>query len=123
MMIADNAALKNPKLDKAIGQLRYGGIGVNAWAGAIYGLVSTTWGAFPGHPMEDIQSGRGVVHNTFMFDHAERSVLYAPFRVSPAPVWFPDNRNTLALGEALTAFEASPSFFRLPSVLRAALGF
>ncbi|HJL20555.1 MAG TPA: aldehyde dehydrogenase family protein, partial [Sandaracinaceae bacterium LLY-WYZ-13_1] len=29
--------------DQALQKLRYGGIGVNAWAGLIYGLVSPTW--------------------------------------------------------------------------------
>ena len=47
--------------------------------GAIYGLVSPTWGAYPGHTPEDIQSGSGVVHNTWLFDHPEKSVVRAPF--------------------------------------------
>src|SRR5262249_40841263 len=32
-----------PALAKAIRDLRYGAIGLNAWPGAIYGLVSPTW--------------------------------------------------------------------------------
>src|SRR5262249_18618324 len=60
-------------LDRAIEGLRYGGIGINVWAGIIYGLVSSIWGAFPGHLATDIQSGAGVVHNTFMLDHPQKS--------------------------------------------------
>ena len=41
------------------------------WAGLIYGLVVTTWGAFPGHPSEDIQSGRFV--KNFVLDNRARS--------------------------------------------------
>ncbi|WP_156777022.1 aldehyde dehydrogenase family protein [Nitrococcus mobilis] len=109
------------KLDSAIERLRYGNIGINVWTGVSYGMTSPTWGAFPGHPLEDIRSGRGVVHNTFMFDHPERSVVYAPFRVRPTPAWFADHRTAHRLGEALTRFEAKPGLLRLSAVLSAAL--
>lgn len=109
------------ELDSAISRLRYGGIAVNAWAGVLYALVSPTWGAFPGHTLEDIRSGRGVVHNTFLFDHPERTVLRAPFRIRPTPAWFPDHRTLQELGRAITHFEAKPSVLRFPAVLAAAL--
>lgn len=109
------------ELDRAIAALRYGGIGINVWAGVIYGLVSPTWGAFPGHTLEDIQSGRGVVHNTFLFDHPQKSVVRAPFRIRPTPAWFPDHRTLHVLGPALTRFEGHPSLLNLAPVLAAAL--
>lgn len=109
------------ELDSAIARLRYGGIAVNAFAGLLYALVSPSWGAFPGHPLEDIRSGRGVVHNTFLFDHPERTVLFAPFRIRPTPAWFPDHKTVHQLGAALTRFEAKPSLLNLPPVLSAAL--
>lgn len=105
----------------AIADLRYGGIAVNGWAGAIYGLCQTTWGAFPGHTLEDIQSGRGVVHNTFMFDHPQKSVVYLPFRIWPTPVWMADHKNLRALGEKLTRFEAAPSMLKLPAIVAQAI--
>ncbi|MDP6935160.1 MAG: aldehyde dehydrogenase family protein, partial [Myxococcota bacterium] len=46
-------------VDRAIAQLRYGGVAINGWAGLCYGLVSPSWGAFPGHTLDDIVSGRG----------------------------------------------------------------
>jgi acyl-CoA reductase-like NAD-dependent aldehyde dehydrogenase len=107
--------------DKAIASLRYGGIAVNGWAGAIYGLCQTTWGAFPGHTLEDIQSGRGVVHNSFMFDHPQKSVVYLPFRIKPTPVWFADHRNLRALAEKLTRYEAAPSMLKFPGIVAQAL--
>lgn len=107
--------------DAMIADLRYGGIGVNAFAGVIYGLVVTTWGAFPGHTNQDIQSGRGVVHNALLLDHPQKSVVFAPFRIQPTPAWFPDHKTGNVLGPRLCRFEASPSFLRLPPVIAAAL--
>lgn len=105
----------------AIRDLRYGGIGINTWPGVIYGLVSPTWGAFPGHRPEDIRSGVGVVHNAWMFDHPEKSVVRMPFRIRPKPAWFGDHKNLVDLGRKLVAFEARPSWASLLRVVRAAL--
>mgnify|MGYP000037973908 CR=1 FL=1 len=107
--------------DKALADLRYGGIGVNVWAGLVYGLVSTTWGAYPGHPLTDIRSGRGVVHNTFLFDHPEKSIVRAPFKIAPKPAWFANHNSLRQVGEKLTRFEAAPSFLKLPGLVGAAL--
>ncbi len=109
------------EFDEAIRDLRYGGIGINAWAGVLYGLVVTTWGAYPGHPLEDIRSGRGVVHNTYLLDHPEKSIVRAPFVIKPTPAWFATHKNLKNLGAKLTAFEAAPSLFKLPSVVGSAL--
>ena len=108
-------------LDRAIADLRYGGIGINVWPGMIYALVTPTWGAFPGHRAEDIQSGTGVVHNTFMFDHPEKSVVRGPFRMRPTPAYFSDHKNLRQLGQRLVAFEAKPTWGGLFGVVRAAL--
>jgi acyl-CoA reductase-like NAD-dependent aldehyde dehydrogenase len=96
-------------LDRAIEQLRYGAVCINAWAGLLYGLASPTWGAFPGHPTTDIQSGSGVVHNTYLLDHPQKSVMLAPFRMKPTPVWFFDHENLKNLGENLLRLETSAS--------------
>ena len=109
------------ELTRAIDELRYGAIGVNVWPGVIYGLVSPTWGAYPGHTPEDIQSGSGVVHNTWLFDHPEKSVVSAPFRIRPTPAWFSDNENLLELGRRLVDFEAAPSWGRFVKVALAAM--
>jgi acyl-CoA reductase-like NAD-dependent aldehyde dehydrogenase len=106
---------------RAVTDLRYGGIGINTWPGVIYGLVTPSWGAYPGHRAEDIQSGAGVVHNAFMFDHPEKSVVRAPFRIRPTPAWFSDHRNLRQLGQRLVAFEAAPSWGAFFGVVRAAI--
>lgn len=110
MLIIDEASQKRhaQALDQAIEQLRYGGIGINVFTGMIYASVTPTWGAFPGHPPTDIQSGAGVVHNALLFDHPQKSVLRAPFRIRPTPAWFYDHKNLKALGQALLRAETAP---------------
>ena len=119
----DTAKANAATLERALADLRYGGIGVNVWAGVIYGLVTPTWGAYPGHPLEDIRSGRGFVHNALLIDHPQKSIVRGPFRgkLDPTPAWFPDHKTLNALGEALTEFEASPSLLKLPRVIAAAI--
>jgi hypothetical protein len=104
------------RIEQALADLKYGGIGYNIWAGFVYGLV-TTWGAFPGHPLEDIQSGRGVVHNALLFDHPEKSIVRAPFVSFPTPLWFADHKTQADTSKALLEMEAKPSFVKLPKLV------
>ena len=108
-------------VERAIEQLRYGTIVVNHWAGLGYAFVSTAWGAYPGHVDHDIRSGRGVVHNTYMFDRVQKTVIRGPFRISPKPPWFVTNKVTHKLGPRLVALESSPSIGRLIRVAMQAL--
>ncbi|MGB8331727.1 MAG: aldehyde dehydrogenase family protein [Polyangiales bacterium] len=114
-------SMKDPAVakavERAIANLRYGSIAVNHWAGLNYAMVTPTWGAFPGHPTGDIRSGRDVVHNTYLFDKPQKSVLRGPFRVWPRPAWFIDNRHAAAVGRKITYFNADPSLTRLPGIL------
>lgn len=122
ILIDPRTEARFPKeLDEAIAKLRYGGIGVNVWAGLIYGLVSTSWGAFPGHTPEDIQSGTGVVHNAYMLDFPEKSVVKGPFVIKPTPAWFADHKALADLGRRLTRYELDPGIFKLVNVALAAL--
>lgn len=107
--------------DKAIAALRYGCVAVNAWTGVGFLLTQTTWGAFPGHTIDDVRSGIGVVHNSHLFSRAQKSVVYAPFApfprslagyggaLLPKPPWFVTNRKADRIGRALCRFEAHPS--------------
>lgn len=123
MLLIDEASRKRyaDELDSAVEQLKYGGVAVNAWAAVLYGLVSPSWGAFPGHTRQDIQSGVGVVHNTFLFDHPQKSVLHAPFRIRPTPVWFTDHRNLRNTGRRLLHMETKPSWSNTLRVVPAAI--
>jgi len=75
-------------VDRAVEELRCGTVGVNLWAGLSYVLVAPPWGAYPGNPLTDIASGRGVVHNTFLLEDVEKTVLRGPFRSPVTPGWF-----------------------------------
>ncbi len=104
------------EVERAVARLRYGNVCVNVWAGVSFALGVTTWGAYPGHTPEAIGSGRGVVHNSYLLDHPEKSVLRAPFRIWPKPVWFADHRRLLALGRQMTRLEAHRSLGALGRV-------
>ena len=108
--------------DTLLLDLRYGAIGVNVWAAYSFLLATATWGAFPGHTLDDVQSGRGVVHNAFMFDKPQRTVVRGPFRSLLKPPWFVTHRKAEQLGPLLTALEYRPGFLKLPGILRVALG-
>ncbi len=97
------------EIDRAITQLRYGCVALNAWAALGYALGSTTWGAFPGHTPADIQSGTGVVHNSMLFDHPQKSVIHAPFRPLAKLAYSHEHRTAHDLGRAMLAHELSPS--------------
>lgn len=107
---------------EALDDLRYGTISINQWAGLGFGLMNTTWGAHPGHTLEDIQSGIGNVHNTFMFDKAQKSVVWAPFRPLMKPVWFHTHRGIPKLAAPLVRYSARPTLFRLLKILPHAIG-
>lgn len=124
-LLVHPSSLREPEtaaaVERAIAALRYGTVAVNCWAAAGYGLVIPPWGAFPGHDIYDIQSGTGVVHNTLMFSRSQKTVVRAPFRMSPKPVWFPSHSQALKLGRKLTHFEAKPSPWKVPGIIWSAL--
>lgn len=108
-------------LDRAVAELRYGTVAINHWPALGYGLISPPWGGHPSASLENIQSGLGWVHNTFLLDGCDKSVVRGPIEVWPKPTWLYDNRNTHIIGEKLLAFERSPSWFKVPGLAIAAL--
>jgi acyl-CoA reductase-like NAD-dependent aldehyde dehydrogenase len=108
-------------LERTVGALRYGGVGVNVWPGILFGLGQTSWGAFPGHTPVDIGSGIGAVHNSLLFAHPQQSVAWAPSTMAPKPPWFADHKNLPTVGRKITQFEADPSLVDLPGLGLAAL--
>ncbi|HSN88367.1 MAG TPA: aldehyde dehydrogenase family protein [Thermoanaerobaculia bacterium] len=124
-LVVHPESLKNEEtamaFERALETLRYGTISINHWAGVGYGLVVNPWGAFPGHTPEDIRSGVGFVHNTLMFDRPQKTVIRAPFRVFPKPVWFATHKTAHLLTPKLVRFEASPSMAKLPGILSLAV--
>ncbi|MEU2110782.1 aldehyde dehydrogenase family protein [Streptomyces sp. NPDC019507] len=117
----------------AIADLRYGTLGVNCWSAVGFLLGFTPWGAHPGHTRQEIGSGIGFVHNAFMLEDIEKTVLRAPFTpaprglvtgdlsLSPRPPYFVTNRTALTTVERVTRFTAAPSVRKLPALLVSAL--
>ena len=108
-------------VEQGIADLRFGSVAVNAWPAISYALVATTWGAYPGHDLYDVRSGIGVVHNTYLLEKTEKSVVRCPFRSFPKPPWFVTHRRSHEVGERLVGFEAAPSFAKLPGIVWAAI--
>ena len=119
--------------ERLVSELRYGCIAINAWTGVAFLLPQCVWGAFPGHTLEDAQSGIGFVHNTLMFDRPQRTVVRAPFRpfprtvasggrtLLPRPPWFVTNTQQHRVGELLTRFQYRPGWSKLPRIFAHAL--
>ncbi len=119
--------------DTAIEQLRYGTIAINAWTALGYQTPQASWGAFPGHTLDDIQSGIGLVHNALLIESPERTVLRGPFRptprsilhgeftLSPKPPWFVTHPNAATILQRMTTFASKPGLAALPGIVAAAL--
>jgi hypothetical protein len=124
-LLADPRAMKDPEtgpaIERAVADLRYGAIGVNLWHAFAFAFATTTWGAYPGHPITDIQSGSGFVGNGYLFARPQKSVVRGPFVSMPAPAWFATNANAGVLMRKLLAFQVEPSWAKMPGLLAAAL--
>lgn len=119
--------------DDLVAELRYGAIGVNIWNAAAFLLAEATWGAYPGHPRTDIQSGTGVVHNGLLFDRAEKTVVTGPFApfprslrdrqltIAPTPPWFVTNKTADKTGRLIAQFAVAPGWRKLPAIFASAL--
>ena len=122
-----------PEFDAAIAALRYGAIGINIWSAAAFLAAEAAWGAYPGHSYADVQSGIGVVHNTFLLDSTEknvsrgpfypfpRGILHGSFRLLPRPPWLVTNRTARATTERITHFTIAPRLRQLPGIFLSAL--
>ncbi|MGI9430026.1 MAG: aldehyde dehydrogenase family protein, partial [Bythopirellula sp.] len=108
-------------LDRAIDRLRYGIVGINLWPGVAFALMSTPWGAFPGASLQDIQSGRGNVHNTYLLEQTEKTVISSPLTFLPKPMWFSTHRRPESLARSLLRLYLRPSLGRILPVLSHAL--
>ncbi len=124
-IIVHPKSLKDPAvaeaLEAAITDLEYGNVVVNHWSGVGFGFMSTSWGAYPGHSHDDIQSGIGIVHNTFMFEDVVKSVVRGPFRMPVKLPIFLTHKRPGEFFKAAMHLEADPSPAKVPPVLWAAM--
>ena len=109
------------ELDAALSRLRYGTIGVNQWPGLGYALMSAPWGAFPDVDLAHVQSGLGFVHNTYLLERPQKTVLRAPLTMFPKPSWFSTHRRPEALAWKLLQLYCRPSPWKLPGLLNQAM--
>jgi acyl-CoA reductase-like NAD-dependent aldehyde dehydrogenase len=114
-------AQQAPAFERCLTQLRYGSVCVNQWSGLAYGLTSPPWGAYPGATVQDVQSGIGNVHNTYLLDHFEKTVLEGPLVNFPKPIWFPSHRNAVDVANRLVRLYQNPSVLQLPGLFAAAI--
>jgi hypothetical protein len=117
--------------DGAMAHLRYGAIGINTWTGMAFALA--TWGAYPGNTAQDIGSGTGIVHNTFMLPRPQKAVVDIPFRpaprsllngeltLSPKPVFFITNKTAETTARRLVRFAVHRNPIALPRIFLSAL--
>ncbi|MCE8510259.1 aldehyde dehydrogenase family protein [Ruegeria pomeroyi] len=121
------------RFEEIIAKLRYGTIGINGWCGLGFLITACPWGAFPGHTLENVGSGIGTVHNSFMLEKTERTVIRAPWRpfprgllsgqfsLLPRPPFFITNKRQHKIGAALTKFQYKPNWLKLPGIFYHAL--
>ena len=106
-----------PAYDAALAGLRYGVVAVNIWAAGGFVFGSIPWGAFPGHTPADIGSGLGFVHNARLVDRPQKTVVKAPFLLSPKPPWFVTHRHSDRALAGVAALEPAPrEWWRLPGI-------
>ncbi len=106
-------------LDKAIRELRYGTVAINHWPALGFAFGTTPWGGHPSSSLEDIQSGKGWVHNAWLLNDPdiEKVVIRGPLVVKPKPPWFADHKTGNKLGPKLVRMEADPSAWKLPGLI------
>lgn len=123
-LIVHPSSLREPgvaaAVERAIARLRYGAVLVNLGAFAAYYFQVTPWGAFPGHAIDDIQSGVGKTANWLMLTRPQKSVIRAPFNKWPDPLRL-TAAQAPAFARRLAYFEAMPSLRQALPLIRSAL--
>ena len=79
------------------------------------------WGGHPSATLQNIQSGLGWVHNTYLLESIEKSVVRGPLVAKPKPPWFYDFRKSHLLGPKMVDLDAAPSYWKLPAIIVNAL--
>ena len=127
------AKIGQARFEQLLQELRYGTIAINGWTGLGFLITPCPWGGFPGASLQNPESGIGVVHNSFMLEKTERTVVTAPWRpfprglasgqfsLLPKPPWFISNRRQHVMGRLLTDFQYQPRWWKLPRIFFNAL--
>eukprot|EP00198_Chlamydomonas_reinhardtii_P001445 XP_001690781.1 tRNA (uracil-5-)-methyltransferase [Chlamydomonas reinhardtii] len=71
---------------KAVDDLRFGVVSVNAWSAVSFVTGAVTWGAFAGdQTIKDVRSGLGVVGNPYLVDGVQKAVYRVPIDGEAVP--------------------------------------
>lgn len=120
-LVAHPKSLADPCLrhamERAIARLRYGTVTINCFSGQSFVSGSAPWGAYPGARMDDIQSGRGFVHNTAMLDGVDKVVVQAPLTAFPKPGYFPTHRTAHKMLPRIVALEERARWSKVPAIV------
>jgi aldehyde dehydrogenase (NAD(P)+) len=120
-------------LGQVVAELHYGSIGINVWNAAAYLLPQSPWGAYPGHTLDDIQSGIGVVHSSFLLEKTEKTVvrgsfysfprglLHFDFSMLPKPPWFVTNKTSHITGKRVALYTIDKKISQIPGIFVSAL--
>lgn len=103
-------------VDRAIARLEYGTVAINDWSAMGGLLMSTSWGAYPGHTPRDIQSGVGQVGNTLLIEDIQKTVLRSPWKTPGPDLLDYDLTHARAVMEAWVEAEVKGPAF-IPKVL------
>ena len=104
------------EFDDALRRLRYGTIGINQWPALSFALMSPPWGGYPDSTLADAQSGIGFVHNTYLLDRPEKTILRAPLCTKPKPIWDSTHRHPQRVAWDLLELYRAPSVWKLPKL-------
>jgi hypothetical protein len=104
-----------------LASLRYATIGINQWPALGFAWMSPPWGGYPGATLADIESGLGTVHNTYLLERPEKTIIAGPLQLLPKPVWFATHRHPDIVAERLLRLYCNPGLLRLPKLFAAAL--
>jgi aldehyde dehydrogenase (NAD(P)+) len=104
-------------LDRAVIDLRYGNVAINAWPAVNSSIVSLPWGGYADVASQVTQSGSGFVRNTLMLGKIDKGVVRGGLTVRPTPPWFSDNPKGGRVAPGLVDFQVQPSWRRLPRLI------
>jgi len=102
-------------LNSYVENLKYGTVAINEWSALGFVIPSLPWGGYPGNKDNDIQSGQGYVHNSFLFESPQKGIIYSKFRLSRLidPPWFVTNKKAHRIFKNLTYYQATNSKINL----------
>ena len=102
-------------LNNYVENLKYGTVAINEWSALGFVIPTLPWGGYPGNRDNDIQSGQGYVHNSFLFESPQKGIVYSRFRLSPLidPPWFVTNKKAHRIFKNLTYYQATKSKLNL----------